>query len=141
MALQEKYKELIAAAASQGITNLKMEEQGNVLHISGNAPTGAAKDALWEVYGKIDPNFSSGDLVLDIDAGAGLVEGAQLKVTTTASNLNIRKEASTDGEVVGKAKHGEIVTFVRKENDQWWVVKTKDGEEGYSFSTYLTPIG
>ncbi|MBC7650388.1 MAG: SH3 domain-containing protein, partial [Deinococcales bacterium] len=37
--------------------------------------------------------------------------------------------------------HGEIVTFVRKENDQWWLVKTKDGEEGYSFSTYLSPIG
>lgn len=141
MLLQDKYKELIDVAGAQGITNLKIAEQDNVLHISGDAPTGAAKNALWEVYGKIDPNFSSGDLVLDIDAGADLVEGAQLKVTTTSSNLNIRKEATTDGDIVGKAKHGEIVTFVRKENDQWWLVKTKDGEEGYSFSTYLSPIG
>ncbi len=141
MILQEKYKELIDAATAQGITNLQMAEQDNVLHISGNAPTGAAKDALWEVYGKIDPNFSSGDLVLDIDAGADLVQGAQLKVTTNSSNLNIRKEASLEGEVVGKAKHGEIVTFVRKENDQWWVIKTVDGEEGFCFSNYLTPIG
>lgn len=139
MLLQDKYKELIDAATAQGITNFKMAEQDNVLHISGDAPTGAAKNALWEVYGKIDPTFSSGDLVLDIDAGADLVEGAQLRVTTTSSNLNIRKEASTDGEIVGKAKHGEIVTFIRKENDQWWLVKTKDGEEGYSFSTYLSP--
>ena len=141
MLLQDKYKELIDVAGAQGITNLKIAEQDNVLHISGDAPTGAAKNALWEFYGKIDPNFSSGDLVLDIDAGADLVEGAQLKVTTTSSNLNIRKEATTDGDIVGKAKHGEIVTFVRKENDQWWLVKTKDGEEGYSFSTYLSPIG
>jgi uncharacterized protein YgiM (DUF1202 family) len=141
MLLKEKYKHLIDAATVQGITNLQMAEQDNVLHISGNAPTGAAKDALWDVYGTIDPNFSAGDLVLDIDAGAGLVEGAQLKVTTTSSNLNIRKEASTEGDIVGKAKHGEIVTFVSKQNDQWWLVKTKDGEEGYAFSTYLTPIG
>ena len=80
------------------------------------------------------------DLVLDIGAGAGLVAGAQLKVTTTSFNLNIRNEASTDGDIVGKAKHGEIVIFVSKLNDQWWQIKTKDGEEGYAFSTYLTPV-
>lgn len=140
MALQEKYKELIDAATAHGITNLQVREQDNVLYIDGDASTGSAKDALWEVYGKIDPNFTSGDLVLNINAAAGLAEGAQLKVTTSSSNLNIRKEPTTDGEIVGKAAHGEVVTFVRKENEQWWVVKTKDGEEGYSFSSYLTPI-
>ena len=132
MALQEKYKELIDAATAQGITNLQIVEQDNVLHVNGNAPTGAAKDVLWDVYGRLDPNFSSGDLVLNIDAGNNLVEGAQ---------LNIRNQPGTDGEIVGKASHGDIVNFVRKENDQWWVIKTNNGIEGYAFSTYLTPIG
>ena len=141
MALQEKYKELIDAATAQGITNLQIVEQDNVLHLNGNAPTGAAKDVLWDVYGRLDPNFSSGDLVLNIDAGTNLVEGAQLKITTTSSNLNIRNQPGTDGEIVGKASHGDMVNFVRKENNQWWVIKTNDGIKGYAFSTYLTPIG
>ena len=34
----------------------------------------------------------------------------------------------------------EVVTLVRKENDQWWFIKTDAGEEGYSFTQYLTPV-
>lgn len=100
MLLQEKYKELIDAATAQVISNLQVAEQDSALHVSGNAATGAAKDALWDIYAKIDPNFSAGDLVLAIDAGAGIVYGAQLKVTTTSSNLNIRKEANTDSDII-----------------------------------------
>lgn len=109
MLLQEKYKELIDAATAQVISNLQVAEQDSVLHVSGNAATGAAIDALWDIYAKIDPNFSAGDLVLAIDAGAGIVYGAQLKVTTTSSNLNIRKEANTDSDIIGKAwRNGNI---------------------------------
>jgi uncharacterized protein YgiM (DUF1202 family) len=95
---------------------------------------------LWAIYEKIDPTFSAGDLVLNINAAADLEAGAQLRVTTASSNLNIRQLPDTDSDIVGKAAHNEIITFVRKENDQWWVVKTKDGEEGFAYSAYLTPI-
>jgi hypothetical protein len=139
MALQDKYKELIDTATTAGVTNLQVKEQENVLYIDGDA-NGTVKQKLWDIYGKIDPDYSSGDLMLNINSIAGVAEGAKLKITTAHSNLNIRAGAGTDEKIVGKAARGEIVTLVRKENDQWWVIKTDDGEEGYSFTQYLAPV-
>jgi len=136
-ALQDKYKQLIDAANAAGISNLQVSEQGNVLHISGDAPTGAAKDQLWEIYGKIDPDYRAGDLILDIDVAASA--GTKAKVTTASTALNIRKGPGTDQPIVGKAAHGEIVTLQNKTNEQWWLIKTDSGVEGYAYAQYLSP--
>ncbi|MBX9782248.1 MAG: SH3 domain-containing protein [Chitinophagaceae bacterium] len=139
MALQDKYKELIDAATAAPVTNMQVREQDGVLYIDGDA-SGAVKQQLWDIYGKLDPDYSSGDLMLNINSVAGISEGAKLKVTTNKTNLNIRKGPSTNDDIVGKAARHEIVTLLRKENDQWWYIQTKDGEEGYSFTQYLTPV-
>src|SRR5690606_6496019 len=110
-----------------------------VLYVEGDAD-GTTKQQLWDIYEKIDPDYTSGDLMLTINSLAGVEEGSLLKIITAHSNLNIRSGAGTDFPVVGKAARGEIVTLVRKENDQWWVIRTKDGEEGYSFTQYLSPV-
>ncbi|HRH47255.1 MAG TPA: SH3 domain-containing protein [Panacibacter sp.] len=138
MALQDKYKELTDAATASGVTNLQVREQDGVLYIDGDAPGGAAKDRLWDIYNKIDPDFRAGDLVMNINV-TGLIEGTKLKVVTQSSNLNIRKGPGTDQPIVGKAAHNEIVTLVSKSSDQWWLVRTDAGEEGYSYAQYLTP--
>jgi len=135
-ALQDKYKQLIDAANAAGISNLQVSEQGNVLHISGDAPTGAAKDQLWEIYGKIDPDYRAGNLILDIDVAASA--GTKAKVTTDSTALNIRKGPGTDQPIVGKAAHGEIVTLQNKTNEQWWLIKTDTGVEGYAYAQYLS---
>lgn len=139
MALQDKYKELTDAAAASGVTNLQIREQDNVLYIDGEA-TGDVKQQLWDIYEKLDPDYSSGDLMLNINSVAGVTEGTRLKVTTNNSNLNIRSGPSTEDDIVGKAARHELITLVRKENDQWWFVKTDDGEEGYCYTQYLTPV-
>jgi len=139
MTLQEKYKNLVDTATTSGVSNLKVREQDGVLYVDGDT-SGAVKQQLWTLYEKIDPNFLSGDLVMNISSVAGVNEGAKLKVTTNRSNLNIRKGPGTDHEIIGKAARHEIVSLIRKENDQWWVIKTDDGEEGYSYTQYLTPI-
>lgn len=139
MALQDKYKELIDAATSAPVVNLQVREQDNVLYIDGES-NGAVKQQLWDIYGKLDPDYSSGDLMLNINSIAGISDGAKLKVTTNKSNLNIRSGPGTDDSIVGKAARHEVVTLVRKENDQWWLIKTDAGEEGYSFTQYLTPV-
>ncbi len=136
-ALQDKYKQLIDAAKAAGISNLQVSEQGNVLHIGGDAPTGAAKDQLWEIYGKIDPDYRAGDLILDIEVAA--TAGTKAKVTTDSTALNIRKGPGTDQPIVGKAAHGEIVTLQNKTNEQWWLIKTDGGVEGYAYAQYLSP--
>lgn len=139
MALQDKYKELIDAATAAPVVNLQVREQDGVLYIDGES-SGAVKQQLWDIYEKLDPDYASGDLMLNINSIAGISEGAKLKVTTNRTNLNIRSGPSTNDSIVGKAARHEIVTLVRKENDQWWYIQTKDGEEGYSYTQYLTPV-
>jgi uncharacterized protein YgiM (DUF1202 family) len=135
--LQSKYKSLIDAAAGLGMANLQVREQDNVLYIDGQAPSGEAKDQLWNIYNQIDPDFRAGDLVMNVDVAAGA--GTKAKVTTDSSNLNIRKGPGTDQPIVGKAAHHSIVTLLSKTNDQWWLIKTDEGEEGYAYAQYLTP--
>ena len=137
MALQDKYAELLQTATTLGIANLASTEQEGVLHVSGTANSTADYDALWALYAKIDPNMASGDLMMNIDIKADA--GAQLKVTTDSTNLNIRSTPSTEGEIIGKAAHDEVVTLVEKTDDSWWKIKTADGEEGYAYAQYLSP--
>jgi uncharacterized protein YgiM (DUF1202 family) len=137
MALQEKYKELIDAAKAEGISNLQVREQDNVLYLDGEASSGSAKDKLWDVYGKLDPDVRSSDVVMNVNVAAGA--GTKANVTTDKSNLNIRKGPGTDQPIVGKAAHESTVTLLSKTNDQWWLVKTESGEEGYAYAQYLSP--
>jgi uncharacterized protein YgiM (DUF1202 family) len=138
MALQDKYKELINTATTSGVTGLQVREQDGVLYIDGIAPNGKVKDELWDIYGKIDPNFLTGDVVMNINV-TDAAPGTKAKVTTEISNLNIRKGPGTDQPIVGKAAHHEMVTLVSKTNDQWWLVRTSKGIEGYAYAQYLTP--
>ena len=138
MALQDKYAELIGAAKTLGVANLAVAEQGGVLHVSGTANSTSDYDALWAMYDKADPGMASGDLMMNVDIKADA--GAQLKVTTDSTNLNIRSTPSTDGAIVGKAAHDEVVTLVEKTDDSWWKVRTADGEEGYAYAQYLSPL-
>ena len=137
MALQDKYKDLISAAQTGGVSNLQISQQGDVLHINGEAPSGAVKDQLWDIYGKIDPDFRAGDLVMDVNVAAG--SGTKATVTTDSTNLNIRKGPGTDQPIAGKAAHGATVTLLSKPNDQWWLIRTDDGVEGYAYAQYLSP--
>ena len=136
MALTEKYKSLTDAATASGVKNLQVREQDGVLYIDGTAPSGAVKDQLWSTYGQIDPNFTGGDLIMDINVAMDAAV-TKVKVTTESSNLNIRKGPGTDQPIVGKAAHGEVITLVSRSNDQWWLVRTEDGEEGYAYAQYL----
>ena len=138
MALQDKYAELLQTATTLGVAALASAEKDGVLHVSGTANSTADYDTLWALYDKLDPGMASGDLMMNIDIKADA--GAQLKVTTDATNLNIRSTPSTDGAVVGKAAHNEVVTLVEKTDDSWWKIKTADGEEGYAYAQYLSPM-
>ena len=137
MALQDKYQELINAANTSGVNNLQVREQDNVLYIDGEAPNGQVKDNLWNIYNQIDPDFRSADLIMNIDVSA-MASGDTATVTTESSNLNVRKGPGTDQPIVGKAAHGSLVTIVSKTNDQWYLIRTENGAEGYAYAQYLS---
>lgn len=134
--LQNKYASVISAAQSSGVRNLKVTEQDGILYISGDASSSSAKDSVWNALGAIDTTYSASDINVDVQV-SGLTSGATLTVNTDSSNLNLRQEPSTDAAVVGKAGKGEVVTLVEQTSDDWWKVRTADGEEGYAYSRYL----
>ncbi|WP_426278995.1 SH3 domain-containing protein [Chryseobacterium sp. S-02] len=134
--LQDKYSSVVSAAQSAGISNLQVQEQDGILYVSGNAANTAAKDAVWNALGAIDSTYSASDINIDVQV-SGLASGASLTVATEESNLNIRQEPSTDAAVVGKAAKGASVTLVEQTSDDWWKVKTADGQEGYAYARYL----
>ncbi|QJR37070.1 SH3 domain-containing protein [Gemmatimonas groenlandica] len=137
--LQDKYAALITAVNSSGATNTAVRTQDNVLYIDGVVPTGEAKDKLWAIYDSIDPDFRSGDLVLNLDVSPA-APSTRLKVTTESSNLNIRKGPGTDQPIIGKAAHHSEVTLLSKYNGEWALVRSANGEEGYCSLKYLTEI-
>lgn len=137
--LQDKYADLISAAEATPTSNLAVRAQDNVLYIDGVVPTGEAKDKLWGIYDKIDPDYRSGDLVLNLNVSPA-APSTRLKVTTESSNLNIRKGPGTDQPIIGKAAHNSEVTLLSKYNDEWALIRSANGEEGYCSLKYLTAI-
>ena len=86
--LHSKYKQLIDAANTSGVSNLQVRQQGNVLYIDGTAPTEQVKDQLWDIYHKIDPDYRAGDLVLDIKATDGGTTGMQEYTVVKGDSLS-----------------------------------------------------
>ncbi len=71
MAVREKYQSLIDLANQSGVSNLQVTEEGDVLHVTGSAPSEEVKQRIWDEYNRIDPDMRSGDLVLNVEAGGG----------------------------------------------------------------------
>lgn len=75
-ALTDKYKGLIDQANGAGLSNLQITEQDNVLYITGAAPSEQVKEQLWNTYEKLDPEYRSADVRLDISVAQG--KGAEV---------------------------------------------------------------
>ena len=71
MAVRDKYQSLIDLANQSGVSNLQVNEEGDVLHVSGTVGSEDAKKKLWDEYNRLDPDMRSGDLVLNVEVGGG----------------------------------------------------------------------
>lgn len=92
MAVREKYQSLIDLANQGGVSNLQVSEEGDVLHVSGTAPSEEAKQKLWDEYNRIDPDMRSGDLVMNVEVGGGASwgeeEGGQTYTVKSGDSLS-----------------------------------------------------
>ena len=68
MSLQEKYQSLIDLANQSNISGLNITEGEGFIKIEGSAPSAEVKQQLWDEYNRIDPEYRSGDLVLNVTA-------------------------------------------------------------------------
>jgi len=87
MALQDKYRELIDAARTGGTQNLQVREQDNVLHIDGTVQSEASKKQLWDIYNRIDPDYRSADLVMNLSLAEGAEQEYEVKKGDNLSKI------------------------------------------------------
>ena len=85
MSVQEKYQSLLELANSNG-TTYELSEGDGVLHINGTAPDDAAKAALWAEYERLDPDFASSDLILNVTTGSGDAGGGANTYTVVSGD-------------------------------------------------------
>ena len=71
MTVTEKYQPLVSLARQLGVSSLDVRENDGVLKIDGVAGSAQAKQQLWDEYNRIDPEYRSGDLVMNISAPEG----------------------------------------------------------------------
>ncbi|HEY8396743.1 MAG TPA: LysM peptidoglycan-binding domain-containing protein [Flavihumibacter sp.] len=88
MALQDtKYKSLVDLAAREGVTNLQVREQDGVLYIDGIAPSEAVKDAIWDHYETLNPDFRDSDLIMNLSLAEGAEETYTVKPGDNLSKI------------------------------------------------------
>ena len=86
MAVRDKYQSLIDLANQSGVSNLQVSEEGDVLRVTGTAPSEAAKQKVWDEYNRIDPDMRSGDLVLNLEVGGGGEGGGEQTYTVKSGD-------------------------------------------------------
>ncbi len=86
MSLIDKYQSLIDLGNSLGISGFSANEQDGVLHVDGVAGSAEAKQQLWDEYGKLDPDYRSGDVVMNISAPEAAAAGAGSTYTVQAGD-------------------------------------------------------
>jgi LysM repeat protein len=90
MSVQEKYQTLLELANQNG-TSYTLSEADGVLHVDGTAPSEEAKQQLWDEYNRIDPDYRSGDLILNINAGGAAAGGGGGSTYTVEAGDNLSK--------------------------------------------------
>ena len=87
MALQNKYQPLIDAEQRAGATNLQVRQQNNVMYIDGTVPSETVKQQLWDKYNQLDPDYRSGDLILNLNVMPGAKEAVTEYEVESGDNL------------------------------------------------------
>ncbi len=89
-AIQQKYQTLIQYAQTAGVQNLQVREQDNVLYIDGTVPSETIKDQIWNVYGQIDPDYRSGDLVMNLQVEGGGTQEYEVQKGDSLSKIGAK---------------------------------------------------
>jgi nucleoid-associated protein YgaU len=96
MSAQEKYQTLLDLANQNGTTYELSEGDGGTLVVTGTAPSAEAKQQLWDEYNRLDPDFRSGDLILNIQTSEAAAGGG-MHTHTVESGDNLSKIAKQYG--------------------------------------------
>lgn len=88
MSAQEKYQSLLELANQNGTTYELSEGDNGTLVVTGTAPSAEAKQALWDEYNRLDPDYKSGDLILNIGLGDAAGGGGHTYTVESGDSLS-----------------------------------------------------
>jgi nucleoid-associated protein YgaU len=106
--LRSKYQRLIDTANTSGVSNLQVRQEGNVLYIDGNAPSEEVKKQVWDVYNQIDPDYRSGDLVMNISASGSTAAEEEYTVASGDSLSKIGEKYGVPWKEIYEANKDQI---------------------------------
>lgn len=138
MPLTSKYAALINLLNDLKVDQLNIQEENNVLHISGVTSSVDAKHKSWDLYNRIDPNYISEDLALEL-----LVKTEEeLKVVSIncvdEPSVALRRGPGVNQPVIAELNHGDRVQILGLTGQNWCLVKVNDIKEGYVYVDYLS---
>ena len=108
MALTEKYQPLIDLANQLGISGLNVTEGEGFLKIEGAAASAEAKQQLWNEYNRIDPDYRSGDMVLNVTAPEGDSSGTTYTVQSGDSLSKIGSKYGVSWQKIYEANRDKL---------------------------------
>ena len=109
MFLKSKYDRLVSAAESAGVRNLQVREKDNVLYIDGAAPSESVKKQLWDIYGQLDPDYRSADVVMNISVdGASAPSQSEYEVKKGDNLTKIGKQYGVTWQDIYEANRDQI---------------------------------
>lgn len=108
MALTEKYQPLIDLANQLGISGLNVTEGEGFLKIEGAAASAEAKQQLWDEYNRIDPEYRSGDMVLNVTAPEGESSGTTYTVQSGDSLSKIGSHYGVSWQKIFEANRDKL---------------------------------
>ena len=85
--LQDKYQSLINMANESGVSGLNVTEGDGFIKIEGTASSDV-KQKLWDEYNRLDPDYRSGDLVLNISATDAAAGGSSTYTVQSGDSLS-----------------------------------------------------
>ncbi len=85
--LETKYQSVTDYARQNGVADLQVRQQNNVLYVDGTAPSESVKKQIWNLYEQVDPEMRSGDMVLNIQVAAGAASEYEVKSGDNLSKI------------------------------------------------------
>ncbi len=138
MPLTSKYAALINLLNDLQVDQLDIQEENNVLHISGVTSSVDAKHKAWDLYNRIDPNYISEDLALELR----VITDDELKIVSIncvdEPFVALRRGPGVNQPTIAELKHGDPVQILGLTGQNWCLVKISDLLEGYVYVDYLS---
>lgn len=135
--LISKYQKLIDAATAFSLDGLFVSQEGNKLTIRGETSSVDVKNKLWDLYSQLNPNYISDDVNLDIRISS-TVTGTKSKLSKQDGDLIlVRMGPGAALDPIAELHQKDEFELLGRVNDNWWLVRTSNGVEGYCYAQHL----